>query len=168
MICLATAEVVQSTTQINLELVLSIIAIVISVITIFIEFYGNQRVNRINLEANFYKKIYNEFLIDKIPNARNAIVYNNNIVSGADELIDVLNDMRRKSLFFKYKEEKFYNTICKKMQDLENELVKKSDLELDSDDYCKFVEYIKKALEEIYDIILCKHTGKIIHKKITR
>lgn len=83
-------------------------------------------------------------------------------------MIDVLNDMRRKSLFFKYKEEKFYNTLCKKMQDLENELVKKSDLELDSDDYCKFVEYIKKALEEIYDIILCKHTGKIIHKKITR
>lgn len=144
MICLSVTEVMQSTTKINLELVLSIIAIVISIITIFIEFCGNQRVNRINLEANFYEKIYNEFLIDKIPNARNAIVYNNNKVSGADELIDVLNDMRRKSLFFKYKEEKFYNTLCKKLQDLENELVKKSDLELDSDDYCKFVEYIKK------------------------
>lgn len=65
MICLATAEVVQSTTQINLELVLSIIAIVISVITIFIEFYGNQRVNRINLEANFYKKYIMNFLLIK-------------------------------------------------------------------------------------------------------
>lgn len=142
MICLAAAEVTQSTAQVNLELALSIIAIVISVITIFIEFYGNQRVNRINLEANFYEKIYNEFLINKIPNARNAITYNNNIVSGVDELIDVLNDMRRKSLFFKYKEEKFYNILCKKLQDLENELVRKSDLKLDSDDYCKFVEYI--------------------------
>lgn len=166
MICMTAAEVAQSTTKINLELVLSIIAIVISVITIFIEFYGNQRVNRINLEANFYEKIYNDFLIDKIPNARNAIAYNNNIVSGADELIDVLNDMRRKSLFFKYKEEKFYNELCKKLQELENELVKKSDMELDNDNFCQFVENIKKALEEIYDIVLCKYTGKFIHKRL--
>lgn len=165
MICTAVTGVTQNTSSINLELLLSIIAIIISVITILIEFYGNQRVNRINLEANFFEKIYNDFLVEIIPNARNEIVYNNNVVSGVETLIDVLNDMRRKSLFFKYKEEKFYNRLCSKLQELENELVEKSDLTLDSDDYCKFTEYIKEALEEIYDIILCKYTGKFFHKK---
>lgn len=166
MICAATVDMMEGTSGITLELALSVIAIVISIITIFIEFYGNQRVNRINLEANFYEKIYNDFLIEQIPNARNAIVYNNHIVSGVDILIDVLNDMRRKSLFFKYKEEKFYTNLCTKLQELENELVKKSDIELDNDDYCKFVEYIKKSLEEVYDIILCKYTGKFFHRRI--
>lgn len=145
-----------------LELVLSIIAIVISVIAIGFEFFGSQRINRINLEAKFYEEIYNEFLLEKIPNARNKLTYNNNILSGTEDLIDVLNDIRRKSLFFKYRDEKYYENLCKHLQDFEDELVQKSDVSLDNEQFCKFTKYVNDSLEEIYNIIISKYTGKLI------
>ena len=85
-----------------MELVLSIIAIVISVIAMCSEFFGSQRISRINLEAHFFEEIYNDYLLDKLPSARNKVTYNNNIVTGTEELVDVLNEIRRKSIFFKY------------------------------------------------------------------
>jgi len=161
MICLASTVANQKTSGSNIELILSIIAIIISLMAIAFEFLGNQRINRINLEAKFYENIYEEFLLNELPNARNKLVYNNNIVSGADTLIDVLNDMRRKSLFFKYRDFKFYEEIYDLLQELENELVKKSDKNLDSDEFCKFTEYVKLKMEEIYSVIINKYTGRI-------
>ena len=145
-----------------LKMVLSIIAIVISVIAIGFEFFGSQRINRINLEAKFYEEIYNEFLLEKIPNARNKLTYNNNIISGTEDLIDVLNDIRRKSLFFKYRDEKYYGNLCKHLQDFEDELVQKSDVSHDNEQFCKFTKYVNDSLEEIYNIIISKYTGKLI------
>lgn len=148
-----------------LEMVLSIIAIVISVIAIGFEFFGSQRINRINLEAKFYEEIYNDFLLEKIPCARNKLTYNNNIISGTEELIDVLNEIRRKSLFFKYRDEKYYEKLCKYLQDFEDELVKKSDVSLDNEQFCTFTKYVNDSLEEIYNIIISKYTGKLINWK---
>lgn len=151
----------QNSVNTNWELVLSIVAIIISLIAIVFELLGNQRINSINLEARFYEKIYEDFLLDQLPNARNRMVYNNNLVTGADGLIDVLNDMRRKSLFFKYKDSKFYADLCRLLQQIEDELVRKSDKKLDDDEYCEFVDFIKLKMEEIYALIIDKYTGKI-------
>jgi len=165
MICIACKVANQNTSEIKIELILSIIAIVISLLAIAFEFLGNQRINRINLEANFYEKIYNEFLINDLPNARNKLVYNNNIVTGVETLIDILNDVRRKSLFFKYRDEKFYNKLCSLLQGLEDELVKKSDIRLENEEFCKFIEYVKESMEKIYDFIISKYTGRLYIKK---
>jgi len=61
MICLASTVANQKTSGSNIELILSIIAIIISLMAIAFEFLGNQRINRINLEAKFYENIYEEF-----------------------------------------------------------------------------------------------------------
>ncbi|MCQ2081349.1 MAG: hypothetical protein MJZ11_06790 [Lachnospiraceae bacterium] len=148
-----------------LEMVLSIIAIVISVIAIGFEFFGNQRINRINLEAKFYEEIYIDFLLEKIPSARSKLTYNNNILSGTEELIDILNEIRRKSLFFKYRDEKYYEKLCKHLQNFEDELVRKSDVSLDNEQFCTFTKYVNDSLEEIYNIIISKYTGKLISWK---
>ncbi|MEI3294302.1 MAG: hypothetical protein V8R99_00565 [Eubacterium ventriosum] len=149
-----------------MELVLSIIAIVISVIAMCSEFFGSQRISRINLEAHFFEEIYNDYLLDKLPSARNKVTYNNNIVTGTEELIDVLNEIRRKSIFFKYRDIKFYNNICTHLQSFEDELVKKSDMHLEDEHYCRFTQYVNDSMEEIYDIIITKYTGKLKkHKK---
>lgn len=144
-----------------MESTLSIIAIVISVITIGFEFFGGQRINRINLEAHFFEIIYNEYLLEKLPNARNKVVYNNHMVTGTEELVDVLNNIRRNSIFFKYRDKKFYDNVCNHLQNFEDELVKKSDRKLEEEQYIDFVKCLNNSLEEIYDIIITKYTGKI-------
>lgn len=165
MICAATTMTCQNTSGSSLELILSTIAIVISLLAIAFEFFGNQRINRINLEAKFYEDIFDDFLVDKLPNARNKLVYNNNIISGADTLIDVLNELRRKSIFFKYRDVKFYDELVELLHNFEDELVRKSDKHLDSDEYCKFTEYVKSTMEKIYFVIITKYTGKICIKR---
>lgn len=164
-ICLAANSV---TDKPNIELILSIVAIVISLLAIACEFFGNQRINRVNLEANFYEKIYNDFLLTTLPNARKKLVFNNNIISGTETLIDTLNDIRRDSIFFLYRDEKFYKELCAKLQELEDELVKKSDKVLENDDFCKFTENVNEELEVIYSIIISKYTGKLLSRKKKR
>ena len=146
--------------NLNIELVLSIIAIIISLVAIAFEFFGNQRINRVNLRSTYYEEIYNGFLVTKIPEARNKLIYNNNRISNTDELIDVLNDMRRKSLFFKYQDEKFYKKICDLLQNLEDKLVTHGDKSLDSDEYCSFTKAVKESIDKIYKTIFDRYTGK--------
>lgn len=146
--------------NLNIELVLSIIAIIISLVAIAFEFFGNQRINRVNLRSTYYEEIYNGFLVTKIPEARNKLIYNNNRISNTDELIDVLNDMRRKSLFFKYQDEKFYKKICDLLQNLEDKLVTDGDKSLDSDEYCSFTKAVKESIDKIYKTIFDRYTGK--------
>ena len=59
------------------EVILSTIAIVVSVISIIVSAIAahvankqNLRLNRINMKARYYEKIFDEYLIRKIPQAR--------------------------------------------------------------------------------------------------
>lgn len=144
---------------VTLELCLSVLAIIISVASIIFEYFWNQKINRTNLEADFFKDIYGEFLMKKIPEARNVIHYNNNEVSGTDDLIDVLNDIRHSSLFFKYKDKRYYQLLRDQLQELEDKLVKKTG-KMGDDDYAEFVQEINQDIEKIYDTIMNKYIGK--------
>ncbi len=158
----------ETSLSLSLELVLSIIAIIISILSVLFEYLWNQKINRTNLEADFFKDIYGDYLMHKIPEARNVIHYNNQIVSDTEDLIEVLNDIRRASLFYKYKDKKFYKDLCGKLGILEDKLVEKADKTLDNDDYSDFIQEINSYIEDIYNIIMNKYIGKNkirIHKK---
>lgn len=150
----------ENKTVLSLELVLSILAIVISILSVFFEYLWTQKINRTNLEADFFKDIYGDFLMKKVPEARNYIHYNNQLVSDTENLIDVLNDIRRASLFYKYKDKKFYNDLCEQLRKLEDILVTKTDKMLDNDDYSDFIQEINAGIESIYNIIMNRYIGK--------
>ena len=150
--------------SVTLELVLSVLAIMISVCSVIFEYFWNQKINRTNLEADFFKDIYGEYLMKKIPEARNVIHYNNQVVSDTDDLINVLNDIRQSSLFFKYKDKEYYKTLCDNLQGLEDKLVKKTG-KMNDDDYAEFIQEINTDIEGIYDIIMKKYVGKKIKKR---
>jgi len=150
-------------TMISLELLLSIVAIIISIGSIFFEYFWNQKINRTNLEADFFKDIYGEYLMRRIPEARNVIHYNAQKVSDTDDLINVLNDIRQASLFYKYKDKIYYKMLCEKLQGLEDTLVKRTG-KMSDDDYAEFIQEINTDIEAIYDIIMKKYIGKKIRK----
>lgn len=162
-LCLLTANIEPASTEVTvtLELVLSVLAIIISIGSVIFEYFWNQKINRTNLEADFFKDIYGEYLMKKIPEARNVIHYNNQIVSDTEDLINILNDIRQSSLFYKYKDKEYYKLLCEKLQGLEDKLVQKTGKMLD-DDYAEFIQEINADIEGIYDVIMKKYIGKKI------
>lgn len=96
-----------------------------------------------------------------IPEARKMILYNNHIISDTEDLIDVLNNIRHSSLFYKYKDKDFYENLCKNLQDLEDELVQNTGIEFNDDGkYVTFVNKINSDIEKIYTLIMNKYIGK--------
>lgn len=157
--CLSASVAVSKESGITLELILSVIAIVVSVGSVFFEYYWNQKINRTNLEADFYRDIYGKYLMEDIPKARIEICHCDGTLSGTDELIDVLNNIRHASLFFKFQNKQYYTSLCNKLQGLEDKLVKKTG-RMDRDTYENFLEEINKDLEDIYHIMMKKYVGK--------
>lgn len=155
----AVSTTVASANTPSLELVLSILAIVISVITAIAEYMWNKSINTTNLEAEFYKDIYFEYLMKKIPQARQEIRYNNKKIEDIDKFVNVLNDMRRDSLFFRYKDKMFYDVLKKQLQDLEDYVTRESCDELDADEFVTFSNKMSEQIEQIYGSIMKKYRG---------
>ena len=142
----------------SIELILSILAIIISVAVAVGEYRWNKKINQTNLDAEFYKEIYFEYLMKRIPCARQAIRYNNEKVEDTGELQDCLNDLRRESLFFRYKDRDFYDKLKSLLQEFEDYLVTNSK-GMDADEFSSFNNRMNKYIEEVYKIIMTKYKG---------
>ncbi len=152
-------SVPKSGTTISLELILAILAIIISVATAVAEYVWNKNINVTNLEAEFYKEIYFDYLMKKIPEARQEIHYNDSKVQDVEKLTDVLNNMRQDSLFFKYKDKPFYEKLKRLLQELEDYLVENNNKRIDADDFTIVNSTINLKIEEIYEYIMMKYKG---------
>ena len=58
----------------NVSMILSIIAIIISIYTVLYE----KKINNNNLQADYYKEIFGEYLKIKIPEASKRLAYDGN------------------------------------------------------------------------------------------
>ena len=61
--------------------VLSIIAIVISIGVPTFEYYNDKRINNINIDIQYYDKVYSEYLLERIPEFEKK--------NGYDDLSDI-------------------------------------------------------------------------------
>lgn len=140
-------------------IIISILAIGGSFFTVFWQGRQNASRQKIDLESVFYKDIYWDYLIKKIPESRDFVKHNGveNRITGTDNIIDDLNNIRRDSLFFKFTDENFYEEICEKLQNLEDKYVKADKMILAK--YDQFNIEVDQMLTEIYDIITSKYTG---------
>lgn len=144
---------------VSLDLLLSILAIIISVSTAYVQYKESRKLTTTNLEATFYKDLYFDYLLKKIPMARQEIRYNEQKILDVDTLVDVLNKMRQDSLFFKYKDKSFYEQLKRHLQGLEDFLVGTSEQIYDMDDFATVHNNINRMIEEIYDCIMKKYNG---------
>ena len=145
--------------SISPEIIISIIALGISILGVIFEWVSTQRSIRVSLEADYYKSIYEEYLIIRIPKARQLIKYNESILSDVEPLVKELNDMRRASLFFKYKDKNFYERIYELLQSLEDKLVTRCG-EMDHDKFAEFTSELNGDIEVIYETINKNYLGR--------
>lgn len=142
----------------TIDNILSLGAIAISVGSFIWQDIRNKKYHDADLEADYYKEIYWKYLISELPTARNRITYNDGRVSSTNDIEDVLNKIRQDSVFFKFKDKKYYQNIIKKLQDLEDIYVEVD--ELDHDGFADFQNDTEKRITEIYKIITDKYLGR--------
>lgn len=148
----------------KIEGYLSMLALFISLGTAAFEYFWNIKINKTNLESEFVMDIYREFLIVKIPEARNYIHYGDEVLRDTDKLVDVLNEIRHASLFYKYKDKAYYHHLCKKLQLLEDKLIMGTG-SMTNDEFVMFNNELNGSIEEIYSIIMKKYKGEKINYK---
>lgn len=134
--------------------IISIFALFVAICTAVFSYVQNKKINKINIEANMLIDVYRGYLLEEIPRARKYIHYSNkNILSGTDNLVSVLNEIRRSSLFFMYKDSDFYKKLCNALQGLEDNLIEKEGF-LSIDEFSKFENEVDKSIENIYNLII--------------
>ncbi len=142
---------------------LSIIAIFISIMTVFFEFYYTAHNNKSSLMSIYYSETYKKYLTSLVPDARIAISYNKQtkILSGTDVLESVILDMRKDSLYFKYQNKKFYDKLMEELNLIDDLLVLNGQMRLAWNSYKEFEMELDDIIAKMYELINNNYTGKI-------
>ena len=139
---------------------LSIIAIIISIASSIFEYIYNKSINDVNINTHYFDIVYEEYLLEKIPKCRMQIGRKNDgTMGGIDEFIDLLREMRKKSLYFKFANEDFYKEVIFLIQNLEDELVMLGS-QVSYTEYRAFRTNTDTAIRKIYECI-----GKATHSQ---
>lgn len=135
---------------------ISIIAIIVSILSMFFQICS-ERKTRIRTEsALLYKEAYKKSLMEDIPLAKNEIKFVDLRITGTDNFIECLNSIRRKSYFFKNYDEKFCEKIKKYTQGLEDYIMESEVKIRDKDGYSKFEDELDSKLKYIYALVIKK------------
>lgn len=143
--------------------ILSIISMIVTAMIATYELLQNRKINDITLEAEYFDFLFKESMLRQIPLSRAKLVFDGNgKLTGTDELIDVLNSIRKDSIYFQYTDSNFYEKLKKQLQSIEDLLDKTADKIVVAEDQTKFFNELKKHIEILYDLMLKKHLGKKI------
>ena len=140
------------------SLIISSISLIVTSLFAFFEIRNNTKLNKINLESEYIKEIYKDYLTVQIPTARNQILFDaKGNLTDVRMLQSCVNEMRRKSRYFKYADNKFYVELKKLLQDLEDYLVQNEGKFFQPEDHNEVLNHIEKKLGEIYTHINNKY-----------
>lgn len=142
--------------------VLSIIAIIISILAVSFEYYYTFRINKNALMSIYYSDTFKKYLTDLIPNARTKISYNRNtkFLACTDELENIILDMRQESLYFKYQKATFYSKLIEILNIIDDLLVTNGNSRLSEYKYNEFEKNLDNAVAKVYKIINDNYIGR--------
>ena len=129
----------------NISIILSIIAILISIYAVKYE----KKINNNNLQADYYKEIFGEYLKTKIPEAGKKLSYdvNGKLNKSYKDVTRVLFQMYAHCGYFKYVDNDFYT-------ELKNEIQKFDDLSVNkASEFIRDIEKQSKSLIELHQQI---------------
>ena len=114
------------------------------------------------LRGIYIEKIFNEYLINKIPETRNKIIYvEKSGFSSLGDLANIISALRKDILYFKYNSEKFYNELDKMLIEFEDFLASKINkiIEIQGDRE-EIQNNINKYISQIYKRVDTHYSGK--------
>jgi len=156
-------------TLIDINNLIDVIAIIISLIALATSIYiwkktddAQKQINNTNLESVIYLDVFKDFLINKIPLARNELyIDSKGKICEYSKLIDVLLELKKSALYFNYRNSVFYKKITKKVSKLEDILVistSKIFLGVEKDEKLKEID---ERLIDLYQYIVRGYFGDL-------
>lgn len=150
-------------------MLLDVLALVLSLISLAATFLIARsdrkveiKIAKTELMSHYFDEIYKDFLIERIPNARNQIRFDlNNKLQDIDPLVNELNAIQKKSLYFCYANPMFYKVLIEKLRSLEDYLVISEDTPFVGEAQTACLNRIKSEIEGIYQHITSHHQGNL-------
>ena len=138
-------------------IVLSIISLVASTVLTVWNVFTSIKLNKVNLKFGVCEKIFDEYLITKIPQARKYVQFDGkNIFIGGNMLQEVLQWMLQDALYFNYADKVFYKNLKDEIEKLEDYIVLKIDKKFSSIDQSEIYDHIDSSIKTIYKLIESK------------
>ena len=141
---------------------IAIIAILVSIATAIKQWHHDIHMNRMNLEADYFKELYSEHLLHELPKVRKYLYFRDGKLSDVDPLVNELNRIRQDSLYFYYMDNAFYLKLKKSLSDLEDYLCTCSEQEIDNyTNQTVVMDEIQNKLTKSYrrNIMVSKYVG---------
>ena len=149
---------------------ISIIAILLSGLSIYISYNQNKKINRmnmkqnekinkINMNARLYNEIFDIYLIERIPKARIYLRFENNKLVDSERICDTLADLRNSILYFRYADKNFYTDLCNQIDELEDYVMQCGNRESIQEEQGDVFHEIQDKLEKLYKTINDNYTG---------
>ena len=150
-----------------MEMVISIIAVVASFISIVvaivcavITFIQNRKINDVNIKAKYFEKIFDPYLIDKIPQARKYLRFENNRLVDGNELSNVLSELMNAALYFRYDNINFYKQLKESVRELDDYIMNNGNIESEQEEQGQVFLEIQRKLEKLYKCINDHSVGR--------
>lgn len=139
--------------EVKLSDIIAILAIIISIYTCNSQISFAKTNSVKNLESIYFNAIFKDILIYKIPKAQKKIYINESgKIQDDSDFIKLLNEIRNKSLYFKYTDKDFYDRLVKKLQDLEDYIVNRGNKQIL--DRNIFLQSINEKVEDLYRLLI--------------
>ncbi|CAD5898191.1 hypothetical protein [Carnobacterium maltaromaticum] len=139
------------------EIILSIIAIAVSVFTFYRQKKEENLINKINLKSIFFEKIFFMILTEEIIEAQEKVNLFDNKLAGTDEMEKILSKIGKKSRYFYYTDKNFHTELKKQLLKID-ELCTSTE-NLDRISYNEVSTNLDNELENLYSIMLTKYTN---------
>lgn len=143
-----------------IAVVVSAISIIVSIITAIFAYKQQTRLNRINMRAKYFEKIFDEYLIEYIPKARKYLRFENNKLVDSEQLCQTLSDLLNASLYFRYENGEFYKELKTQIQSIEDYVLKCGNQNYEQEEQGKVFEEIHNKLSGLYKYINDNYVGK--------
>ena len=133
---------------------LSAVSAIASAISAVLMYMQTAKINKFYVNKTYHSKIFDDFLIYKLPIARQDIKFDDEgKLINTQSFVDELSNLRNNSLFYKYKSKEFYNDIKKQTQEIEDYVMNLGNEKTDKEEQSSKLIIINEKTERLYETI---------------
>lgn len=146
--------------SLDCSVVISFLAIIVSVVNACYTYFQSESHNKINIRSKYFEKVFDEHLLVNLPTARRYLRFSDGRLVDVEKLSDALNDLRQSAVYFMYANHKFYDELRDYIGQLDDYIQECGNKRYDFDQQSIVLDSIQKKMESIYDCIDKASTGR--------
>lgn len=134
--------------------IIGIITVFFNIIFFLLNYFRTNRMSLVTSQERYFVNIFDEFLMTKIPQNREYLRFNDqDRLTGIVEFCEVLTEIGKKSLYFKYSRPDFYSRLKNQLNRIEDYVMMSGNKTFEPDETGQFYGKINAYIEELYFMI---------------